>query len=360
MIKSHLPKTQVVIIGSGIGGCIAALALAPHYSVTLIDKAPVQQNKVGESLAPAAIRILKQLNLQHLLSDPRHIVGQGTLSYWGSDEPTLIDNLKNPDGFGWHLDRSYFENQLRAACHIANIHCIWPAQLNGSTMTSHGWEIEYESDSKTHRLMSDIVIDASGRHCVFARQQGIARHQFDKLMSIGFTANLNITKNVAIISHTDDSWWYSAPIHQSDLNPGAYQQKRIFSWYAEPHAIKKAQIHTPQVLLQHAQEVPGFQTLISQLDHSSATLHPMLAANSSKLESCSGNAWFAIGDSAISFDPLSSQGMFNAMACAIQLSELLIDKGLAHTDNQRIYQQQVDKIWQSYLAHRALYYKMVS
>ncbi|TMO79052.1 NAD(P)/FAD-dependent oxidoreductase [Pseudoalteromonas aurantia] len=360
MTESQLPKTQVVIIGSGIGGCIAALALAPYYSVTLIDKDAEPQNKVGESLAPAAIRILKQLNLQHLLSDPRHIVSQGTLSYWGSDEPTLIDNLKNPDGFGWHLDRAYFEKQLREACYTANIHTIWPAQLVDSTKTSHGWKVTYQHNAHAYQLISDIVIDASGRHCVFARQQGIARHQFDKLMSIGFTANLNITKNVAVISHTDDSWWYSAPLHQNDLNAGIYQQKRIFSWYAEPHIIKAAQIHTPQVLLQRAQHVTGLGALISQLDHSSATLHPMLAANSSKLESCSGNAWFAIGDSAISFDPLSSQGMFNAMASAMQLSELLINNGLTHTDNRHIYQQQVDKIWQSYLAHRALYYKMVS
>jgi flavin-dependent dehydrogenase len=360
MTESQLPQTQVVIIGAGIGGCIAALALAPHYSVTLIDKELTPQNKVGESLAPAASKILNKLNLQHLLDDPRHIVSQGTLSYWTSTEPTLIDNLNEQEGFGWHLDRGYFEKQLREACVKAGIHCIWPAQLISSDKVSQGWKLCYKHQSKTRCLIGSIVIDASGRQCVFARQQGIARRQFDKLMSIGFTANLETSKHVAVISHTDDSWWYSAPIYQNDVTASAYKHKRIFSWCADPHVINEAHIHNPKVLIQQAKEVPGFAALISQLDHSSATMYPLLASNSSKLESCSGRCWFAIGDSAISFDPLSSKGMFNAMFSAIQLSELLIHNTLTHSDNRHIYQQQVDKIWQSYLAHRALYYKMVS
>lgn len=51
----------------------------------------------------------------------------------------------------------------------------------------------------------------------------------------------------------------------------------------------------------------------------------MVATNSSKLEQGSGEGWFAIGDAAFSFDPLCSQGIFNAMATAMQLADLLIE-----------------------------------
>ncbi|MBQ4850228.1 NAD(P)/FAD-dependent oxidoreductase [Pseudoalteromonas sp. MMG012] len=360
MTTTQLPKTQVAIIGAGVGGCIAALALAPYYCVTLIDKEAAPINKIGESLAPAALRILTQLKLAHLLNDTRHIVSHGTLSYWGSSEPTLIDNLRNPDGFGWHLDRSYFETQLRNACIDAKIHCIWPAQLTDSVATDEGWQLSLQHDNSPLQLNANTVIDASGRHCAFARQQGITRQQFDKLMSIGFTANVNIKKKTALISHTDEGWWYSAPIHNPEKSPTQAQQKRVFSWYADAKLIKNARITDPSQLLNRAKSIPGFTILSSRIEEKNAQLYPLVAANSSKLVNCSGKNWFALGDAALSFDPLSSQGMFNAMACAIQLSELLINNGLMHAENIPLYQQQVDKIWLSYLAHRALYYKMVS
>ena len=49
-----------------------------------------------------------------------------------------------------------------------------------------------------------------------------------------------------------------------------------------------------------------------------------VAANSTKLEQVAGCQWAALVDAALSFDPLSSQGMFNAMANVLQLKELMI------------------------------------
>ncbi|WP_248290989.1 FAD-dependent oxidoreductase [Pseudoalteromonas arctica] len=60
--KSEL-QTDVVIIGAGVAGCIAALALCDSYQVTLIDKSEMPEERIGECLAPAARRILQQLDL---------------------------------------------------------------------------------------------------------------------------------------------------------------------------------------------------------------------------------------------------------------------------------------------------------
>jgi flavin-dependent dehydrogenase len=70
-----------------------------------------------------------------------------------------------------------------------------------------------------------------------------------------------------------------------------------------------------------------------------------------------------LGDAALSFDPLSSQGMFNAIASALQLTKLLIKQDFIHnTDThkelqfQKTYTQQIDNIWQHYLQHKKLFY----
>jgi flavin-dependent dehydrogenase len=89
-----------------------------------------------------------------------------------------------------------------------------------------------------------------------------------------------------------------------------------------------------------------------------------VAANSTRLEQVAGQQWAALGDAAISLDPLSSQGMFNAMASAMQLKELLVASDSLSTPNsskeahfQKTYTQQINAIWDQYLYHKSIFYK---
>ncbi|NOU49876.1 NAD(P)-binding protein [Pseudoalteromonas sp. JBTF-M23] len=350
--------TQIVIIGAGIGGCIAALALAKHYHVTLIDNHEQPPEKVGECLPPAARRILKLLDIQSLLDDGPHLVSQGMLSYWGSPQPTVMDNLRNPDGLGWHLDRPHFERQLRTQAQLRGVQCLWPATLKESVYHDHKWHLQISAQQYA-LLTADIVIDATGRHCVFARKQNMKRKQLDKLMSIWLTGQFKVTKNMALISSTDNGWWYSAPLPTGGSSANiSIGQSRIVSWQLDPEHLQKHQ--DSQWFLNQAKRVNGFGTLIKQLIERSEQLHGIVAANTSRLEHFYGQQWFAIGDAAMSFDPLSSQGMFNAMASAMQLSDLLIQNGLVSTQTALQYQQQMESVWEQYLHHKNVYYAQVS
>ncbi|MBD1582855.1 NAD(P)/FAD-dependent oxidoreductase [Pseudoalteromonas sp. S16_S37] len=352
--------TQVVIIGAGIGGCIAALALAKHYRVTLIDNQAQPPEKVGECLPPAARRILKLLEIESLLDKGPHLISQGMLSYWGSSQPTVMDNLRNPDGLGWHLDRPYFERQLRAQAQLQGVQCLWPAVLKGSKYHDNKWHLEI-ADNQNALLSANIVIDATGRHCVFARTQNVKRKQLDKLMSIWLTGQFNVTKNMALISSTDNGWWYSAPLpSRCNSTSESKGQSRVVSWQLNPEHIQKSKHQDCQWFLAQAKRVNGFGTLIEQLLPHSEQLYGIVAANTSRLEHFCGQQWFAIGDAAMSFDPLSSQGMFNAMASAMQLSDLLIENGLTSPLTAAQYQQQMDSVWAQYLHHKNMYYAQVS
>ncbi len=54
-------KSDIVIVGAGIAGCIAALALHPHYQVIVVDKLATAKDKVGECLPPATVEFSKSL-----------------------------------------------------------------------------------------------------------------------------------------------------------------------------------------------------------------------------------------------------------------------------------------------------------
>ncbi|MFM9735644.1 NAD(P)/FAD-dependent oxidoreductase, partial [Streptomyces niveiscabiei] len=91
-------------------------------------------------------------------------------------------------------------------------------------------------------------------------------------------------------------------------------------------------------------------------NESALNLKGIVSANSTRLKIFSGQQWAALGDAAISFDPLSSQGIFNAMASAMQLAKLINESQIIKfigNDTQQFFnkthQRQIELIWQQYL-----------
>lgn len=358
-------NTQIVILGAGIGGCIAALALAPFYSVVLVDQQTEPEVRVGECLAPAAARILQKLGLLDLSIDG-HLSSHGLLSYWGTEIPTLVDQLANPDGHGWYLNRQLFEQQLRDRVQRRGITCLWPASFSTSEQKTDGWVLELQHNDKLIQLHSQLVIDATGRHSRFARALGVRRQNLDQQLSVWLTVLVKVRKQISVLSSVPEGWWYSAPLPELpcvgarlvDAEPSE-GQARLFALQMQPGQFDKNLSQSSVAFLQAAALAPGLTTLVQQIIPGTETLHGVVAANSSKLEQGCGEGWFAIGDAALSFDPLSSQGIFNAMATAMQLADLLIEHGLQHQDTAALYQAQLDNIWQQYLAHKDSYYALV-
>ncbi|MBU1619423.1 MAG: tryptophan 7-halogenase [Gammaproteobacteria bacterium] len=360
-------KTQIVVLGAGIGGCIAALALAPFYSVVLVDLHSVPKERVGECLAPAAGRILHKLRLSELLNDG-HLTSHGLLSYWGTETPTLVDHLANPDGHGWHLDRQLFEQQLRDVVQMRGVSCLWPARFVKSEQTPDGWCVELQHNSQQTEVHCQLVIDATGRHSSFARALGQSRQNFDQQLSVWLTAAVKVRKHISVLSSVSEGWWYSAPLPKLPFEPalqaqadftGTAIQARLFALQIQASQLDKNLSQCSRTFLKAAAEAPGLGTLVQQIIPGTEQLHAVVAANSSKLSQGCGEGWFAIGDAALSFDPLSSQGIFNAMATAMQLAELLIEHGLHYHKTSALYQAQLDSIWQHYLDHKKRFYEVV-
>jgi len=385
-------ETDVLIIGAGIAGCIMALALCSRYSVTLIDKHASPQPKPGESLPPAVNRIFNKLKIGDILSQNKHLVCHGMTSSWASSSPITTDNLRNPDGMGWHVNRQQLEQDLRSVAKNRGVNLISPANVAQATFLDspnekQHWRIELASEQNSQQdqnciLKPAVVIDATGRHSAFIRQfvktRQIKRQQFDKLMSVWVSYPSSNNQHLSTLVPTENGWWYSAPLPTQPFvtsesgnqkQPFATNHYRMLAWQTDADLMDKALTNkisgtneTPIInhLLAQAEQIPELQSELSNMDTHHIRHHGKVAANSSRLAHASGRQWFAIGDAAMSFDPLSSQGMFNGMATAMQLADLLNPISLTSAEQlQRAaltYQRQLDSIWQHYLHHRDYYY----
>lgn len=354
--------TEIVIIGGGIAGCIAAISLADKYKITIIDKLLNPLDRIGESLAPASQRIFRELALldndPNLNTENLYLKNLGMQSYWGSDQVHLIDHLKNPDGFVRNLDRKAFESYLRDTTAKKGVHCLWGNKLYNSTYKNNKWEINAKSNTIKNRetfvVNADFVIDASGRQAHFAKSIGVKRITIDNLITCWITLPDNSENKMSTIIADELGWWYSA------VTPN---NKRVISFQTDADLIDKNTFKNLDSFLHFANKHAKIQKLI-QTSSKDIEFKGTVSANSTRLENPTGNQWIALGDAAISFDPLSSQGMFNAMANAMQVQRILNKLDIIkpiNTNSRKefntIYTHQINAIWEHYLNHKNIFYK---
>ena len=184
----------------------------------------------------------------------------------------------------------------------------------------HGWHVEFGDGRRRHQLRTTFVIDATGRAASLARRQGANRIASDRLVGLAAVLPAHSVEDEhvgrTLVEATDDGWWYSALLPGSrlmavymtdaDLLPRQRQSWPAF-WQARLQQTRLTKEHARSFRLSSAQP-PGPR---------------VVAANSSRLDRMSGRGWLAVGDAALAFDPLSSQGMLQAMISGISAGETL-------------------------------------
>ena len=83
----------------------------------------------------------------------------------------------------------------------------------------------------------------------------------------------------------------------------------------------------------------------------------VVSAESARLDSMSGTGWLAIGDAAMSFDPLSSHGLCSAIEQAIEAADLLSAHG--HTAIASEFEARRSALFEKYRARRLNFYQDV-
>jgi flavin-dependent dehydrogenase len=80
------------------------------------------------------------------------------------------------------------------------------------------------------------------------------------------------------------------------------------------------------------------------------------AANSVTTRPVAGVQWLAIGDAALSFDPLAAQGIFNALYTGLAAAESIFQFLSGATTDFTEYEQEIDSIGAAYQTHLQTWY----
>jgi flavin-dependent dehydrogenase len=354
------PESEVLILGCGPAGAAAAITLArAGHSVVVIEKAHYEQARIGETLPPAARPLLVGLAVWNPFLAAGHLPSPGVLSVWGDDELYQTHFIFNPHGQGWHLDRRQFDAMLAEAARQAGAHLHCGARVTSCLpLTGDGWQVEFTSsvgpDGPPHRLRTKFLVDATGRVAALARGQRAKRLNADRLVGLAGTLAprrhasdplANNCDSCTLVEACADGWWYSAllpgqrliAVHMTDAD---LLRRHRGPWHALWQARLQQTIHTQSRLR-------GFDL---------QTVPRAVAAASSRLDRVSGNRWLAVGDAAMAFDPLSSQGLIQGLASGIRAGEALKGHFAGEAAAIGEYGRRANDMFRKYLQQRAVYY----
>ncbi len=304
---------DVAVAGGGPAGAAAALTLARAGARVALHAPPPPRAITGESLVPSAKLLLAELGVwDHFVADD-HMPCRGTLSAWGSSELAEMDFTRSAFGHGWHLDRARFDLMLRDAAFAAGATHV-------DAVPRARW-----------------TIDATGRGAAIAHSRGVKRIHDDRLLAFSATyrnAKQSDDDTRTLIEAVDDGWFHTAKL------PGG---GRIVTYFtdddlrSEEPPIAKTK-HIARILREH------------EYDASPAPQFTPIDARSSRLESFHGSDWLACGDAALSFDPLSSQGIVAALYGGVKAANAVL------SGDVNAYDAAMITLWQAFLVNRKAWY----
>jgi flavin-dependent dehydrogenase len=336
---------DVVVAGAGPSGCAAAITLARlGVRVLLVNGSRKPRYWSGESLPPGAGELVGSLFGADILTAPSHQVAYGTRSIWGSTQVTETDFLDNPLGTGWLLDRQRFDAQLVQSTVQQGVQFNTDSAVTQINRRGGLWEVAI---NQFDPIRVPWLVDATGRAGVVLRQLGIRRNRRDRQMAL---ITLVPDPNQAMdylgttVEAVAEGWWYTTPL------PGG---QRVLAYMTDRDLIASPVNRLTQWQTRLAETLYIQKLKIPKAEIASISLFPADTTDRNQLY---GEGWVAVGDAAITLDPLSSQGIVTGLLMGARaggaIAQVLHD---ACTDGLRHWARDYRMLFEEHQSMKSFY-----
>jgi 2-polyprenyl-6-methoxyphenol hydroxylase-like FAD-dependent oxidoreductase len=337
---------DVLILGGGPAGCATAIELRRRgLAVSLLNASRPNRGPRIETLPPEVMRYLAGLDFWDEFRQAGIPPCPGIVSLWGASEPVETDYLFNPWGHGWHASRERLASWLREAAVVTGC-CVLTGEISDARRDGDRWNVAIQlAPGQPYVLQPRFVVDASGRRAVWARRCAVARHRADRQVAVVgcFASAPDDTR--LWIEATESGWWYSSPAADALLmafvSEGTIVRDLCLTdcrrWLTEARRTTL-----------HKQRLPATNVPVSLLT---------IDAGMSCLSSPVGEAWLAVGDAALTVDPLSGQGVCQAIGTANQAATTIVSALNGDHRACRRYAEALVELHRDSLIHRVNQYQ---
>jgi flavin-dependent dehydrogenase len=300
---------DVAIAGGGPAGAAAAMALArAGLRVLVADAAQADHFKIGEGLPPNARSLLDELGIAARVAATQSLPSYGTLAAWGSSQLHANDTVFGLHGAGFALDRTAFDTALREAAADAGATVVTDARLLPSDATSRdGLRLTLRTAHGDNEITCRRAIDATGRAASLARRFGATRQRDDAL--VAFHLRLAPTRDgdtsgTTLVESVRDGWWYSVRLPRGE---------RLVALLVDAPDADRRRLLDADTFMDELAATTHLSEHVANWGYRPLGQPRGADASGGRLDHAAGDGWLAVGDAAVSFDPLSSKGIANAL-----------------------------------------------
>lgn len=339
-------NSDVAILGGGPAGTTTARLLAKRgIAATVVEAGNYSRPCMGQTLSPALNPLFGQFGIDLGSSEMQNPLCRGVASVWGSDALHRNEFFWTPYGNSWHVERPSFDRALARLASEAGAKIICNARVRSfCAMRRHKWSLEIQSHGVHHNLRCDFVVDATGGAAGSALLRTAAPAVYDRLIGITYIGRARAPYPYTVVEAVDSGWFYSSPLPgsrftivlltDSDIYRGNRDQQLQF-WRRQFRQAKHIRAAFPESVESYPQRV--------------------FSACTTFRNPTRGRNWLIVGDAAMSFDPVSGQGIYQALAGALRATSA-IEKYLRGDATLRSYDAWVQHSFTRYLSISRSYY----
>jgi flavin-dependent dehydrogenase len=331
------------VIGGGPAGLSAAytLASANIKVVLVLEQKDVVEN-AGETLHSSAIDSICKMQLATEFGKLGLDTLAGFESSWGMPIPLFKPAIQMPGGGGWLFQRKSFEDMLLKQF-LDRGGCVFygPFEIK----KKEKWCLTFTGCD--FMLSTSFLIIATGRKGLSQFSMG-PKQVIDKLICFTVRMPSSDCDLVVRLDAMETGWMYTAKQEEGFRGLSFFTDGDLFR-EREPDKIIG---HLSDLLL----AAPSIRKIIGSVKACSNLT--ITSANTTFLESSVGENWLACGDSAQTYDPLSSQGIAQALQSGIEAAQSVIESLSGSKVAQHFYELARRSRYREYLKQRNAYYSL--
>jgi flavin-dependent dehydrogenase len=183
------------------------------------------------------------------------------------------------------------------------------AKLRPTRREDDEWRLEFEDAEGRRALAAGFLVDATGRASASGRSQGAVAEDIDSMVGVSAFPQLEGTSTdtrfYTMAEATKNGWWYTALLPRSRF---------VAVFLTDAEIVQEHKHELTRFWLDELERAPHTR---KRVDPNGLVEAPrVVKANNCRLNPSAGAGWLAVGDASLSFDPMSSLGLWHALDSA--------------------------------------------